>query len=391
MSITAPNPQAASSRPRVGIVGAGQLARMTAQAAIDLGIDLVTLASSPADPAIAACADHVVGPPSSLAALIELAGRVDVVTFDHEHVPSGLARSLVNRGSVVRPGPAALELVQDKLVARADLAAAQFPVPAFAPLDGDPVAGVSAFAADHGWPVVAKARGGGYDGRGVALIAGPADAAFLTDVPPGSWYVEAHVPFVRELAVVLARRPSGEVATYPLVETVQQDGICVELLMPAPVDRAVAGRATSLAVALANGVDAVGIVAVELFLLENGGLVVNELAVRPHNSGHGTIEGTVTSQFENHLRAVLDWPLGSTDLMAPAVAMANVLGDPAGGDPMRRLPRALTVPGAHVHLYGKSFAPGRKLGHVTVTGADMAEARAAAQRCTAILTGSTIG
>jgi len=372
------------------MVGAGQLARMTHQAAVDLGVHLEVLADGDADPAVAAGAPFRTGDPASWPALAELAARCDVVTFDHERVPADLVDALAAAGHRVRPGGRALRLAQDKLLARTVLEAAGFPVPAFRGLGGDPVAEVHACGAEWGWPVVCKTVGGGYDGRGVAMV-GPDDVArVLADARPGTWMAEAAVDIALEVAVVGVRTPSGRWAAYPLVETVQVDGICRELVMPARVPDGLAARATALAKSVADGIDAVGVVAVELFVTPSGDLVVNELAVRPHNSGHATIEGCVTSQFENHLRAVLDLPLGSTALVAPAVATVNVLGPDDGSDPRARLADALAVEGARVHVYGKRAAPGRKLGHVTALGPDHGAALDVARRAAAALDGAAL-
>ena len=373
---------------RVGMVGAGQLARMTHQAAVDLGVHLEVLADSPHDPAVLAGASFRTGAPDSWGALQELARRCDVVTFDHERVPAALVEALVADGHRVVPGAGALRMAQDKLLARAVLGDAGFPVPAFRALGDDPVAEVHACGETWGWPVVCKTVGGGYDGRGVAVV-GPDDvAAVLAGAEPGTWMAEAHVAIATEVAVVGARSPSGRWAVYPVVETVQREGICRELTMPARVPDTVAARALSLAKSLADGLDAVGTIAVELFVTAGDDLVVNELAVRPHNSGHATIEGCVTSQFENHLRAALDLPLGTTDLVAPAVATVNVLGPSDGSDPRTRLGAALAVEGARVHLYDKAAVPGRKVGHVTALGPDHDAALAVARRAAAALDGA---
>lgn len=359
------------------MVGGGQLARMTHQAAIDLDVELVVLAEREDEPAALAGAPYLLGAPSDRDALRRLADRVDVVTFDHEHVPAELADELAEAGVAVRPSGHALRHAQDKLVQREAFHAAGLPVPAFAAVDGS----LGSFAAEHGWPVVVKARRGGYDGRGVSVVHDEGGA----EMPGGDLLVEAHVDIAQELAVVGVRSPSGEWAAYPLVATFQRDGICRELVMPATVGETVAQRAESLAKSIADLIGAVGIVAVELFLTGAGELLINEIALRPHNSGHATIEGAATSQFENHLRAVLDWPLGDTSLRAPAAAMVNVLGAPDGSDPRSSLGEALTVSEAAVHLYGKSPAPGRKLGHVTALGDGPDAALDAARRCAAAL------
>ena len=362
------------------MVGGGQLARMTHQAAISLGLSLRVLAESPRDGAALVSPDVEVGAPDDLAALLRFAKGCDVVTFDHEHVPGDLSRQLLDAGVVVRPGPDAMLFSQDKLAQRRRLTELGVPVPAFAPVGS--VDDVRRFGEEHGWPVVLKAVRGGYDGRGVWMLAEPP-----TELPGPEVYVEERVPLVHELAVQVARRPGGETRTWPAVETVQDDGICVEVVAPAPrISPALAGDAERLGLQLAGELDVVGLLAVELFEAP-GGLVVNELALRPHNSGHWTIEGATTSQFEQHLRAVLDWPLGDTSPTAPVTVMVNVLGA-VGTDLTRSLPAALdAVPEAHVHLYGKAARPGRKLGHVTVCGTDVTEARDRARTAATALVG----
>ena len=243
---------------------------------------------------------------------------------------------------------------------------------------------------ETGWPVVAKAIRGGYDGRGVWVLEDEAAARELVDEVAGTdteLLAEEHLDLEVELAVAVARRPGGEQVRYPVTETVQEDGICVELVVPAPVDDELRDRAADLAGRLVDHVGGVGIVAVELFLATDGRLLVNELALRPHNSVHWTIEGARTSQFQNHARAVLDLPLGDTALTAPAVSTVNVLGPADGSDPRTRLADALAVEGVAVHLYGKDARPGRKLGHVTAVAATVEEARAHARRAAARLTG----
>jgi 5-(carboxyamino)imidazole ribonucleotide synthase len=361
---------------------------MTQRAAIDLGVELVVLARSEDEPAVRAGARHLFGDPDDIDDLRRLAAACEVVTFDHEGTPADLVEKLAAEGQRVLPAGPALRAAQDKLVARRALAEAGVPVPPFTALGADALEATSEFAGRHGWPVVLKLRSGGYDGRGVAVVSDPMEAAAVLEAWAGrEVMVEGYVDMAAELAVVAARTPSGYWSAYPLVATTQVEGICRELVMPAPVPAEVAARAQSMARSIADGIDAVGIIAVEMFLSRSGELLVNELALRPHNSGHATIEGAVTSQFHNHLRAVLDWPLGSTDLVAPAAAMVNVLAVSAELDPARLLPQALAVPGASVHLYGKSPAPGRKVGHVTALGASAAEALDTARRAAALLSG----
>jgi len=363
---------------RVGFVGAGQLARMSQRAAIDLGIHLEVLATRDDDPAVLAGAGHRIGDPADLDALLALAADVDVVTLDHELVPNEHLVALEAAGHRVHPTPAAVRFGQDKGHQRRELGRQGFPVPAHEAVGGP--GDVERFAAEHGWPVVLKATRGGYDGRGVLVVGGPDG---LDDVlAAGEWIVEEHLDLAVEVAVVVARRPSGDHVVYPVVETVQVEGILRELVMPARVDADLAARALQLAGDIVDAIGGTGLVAVELFVTTDGRLLVNELALRPHNSGHASIEGCTTSQFENHLRAVLDWPLGDVTMTAPAAALVNLLGGPTGDPVGPMLPEALAVPGAHVHLYGKQARPGRKIGHVTVLGDDadeaMGRARAAA-------------
>lgn len=372
--------------PRVGMVGAGQLARMTYQAAISLGVHLRVLAAAPGDGAALCAADVTVGAATDWAVLEPFARGSHVLTFDHELVDVGQLRRLEEAGCVVRPSAATVEVAQDKVRQRAGLAAMGAPAPAFRPVAR--AGEVEAFAEEQGWPVVVKAARGGYDGRGVWVVEGAEQARALVAEVGGRLrlLVERWVPLEREIAAMVARRPGGQAVAYPVVETVQVGGICHELLAPAPLEPALAAEAQALALRIAERLGVVGILAVELFV-SGGTILVNELAARPHNSGHHTIEGCHTSQFENHLRAVLDWPLGLPTLVAPAVATANVLGGADGVDPLLRLPEALAVEGASVHLYGKRARPGRKLGHVTVVGDDPADVRQRARWAARLLVG----
>jgi 5-(carboxyamino)imidazole ribonucleotide synthase len=364
--------------PVVGMVGGGQLARMTHQAAISLGQSLRVLSMSADDGAALVAADVRIGTHTDLAALREFATGCEAVTFDHEHVPTEHIEALEADGVKVFPGSKALVFAQDKGLMRERLGALGAPVPRW--LHVATADDIESFAGGS-WPVVAKAARGGYDGKGVWLLSSPAQAAELvaTGTP---LIVEERVPLRRELAALVARSPFGQVAAYPVVETVQRDGICVEVLAPAPgLSDSRALEAQQLAIDLAHSLGVVGLLAVELFETD-AGIVVNELAMRPHNSGHWTIEGARTSQFEQHLRAVLDYPMGATSLTAPAVVMANVLGGAAGGISIdERLHHLFAAdPAARVHLYGKQVRPGRKIGHVTVLGDEMTSVRARAAR-----------
>ena len=378
--------------PIVGIVGGGQLARMTVQASIALGVHVRVLAEH-ADDSAALVTPHVdIGDPDAGDALRAFAATCDVMTLDHELVNIEALAILGAMGRVVRPVPATLRFAKDKLYQRTAFARAGLPVPAFA--DAPDRAAIETFAKEHGWPVVVKAQRGGYDGRGVWIVDNVRAAASLVREAHErgtALMVEAFVPIERELAVLVARRPGGQSVVYPVVETVQRDGICHEVLAPAPIPYALAARAAALGERIAETTDAVGIIATELFVVGDE-LLINEVATRPHNSGHFSIDGCVTSQFENHLRAVLDWPLGPTDLVAPAVVMANVLGLDSE-DMAPRIPAALEagVRGVHLHLYGKAMRAGRKVGHVTALGDDLGETRARAMHAASILTGSTPG
>ena len=374
--------------PVVGMVGGGQLARMTHQAAVALGQSLRVLATDLADSAALVAADVQLGDHRDLAALRGVAEGATVLTFDHEHVPSEHLRALVADGVRVAPGPEALLHAQDKLVLRRRLAEAGEPQPPWAAAGSG--ADVVAFADAHGgWPVVVKTPRGGYDGRGVFVVHGPDDVEGLLD-EDDEQLVEQRVPMVRELAALVARSPFGQVAVWPVVETVQRDGINTEVLAPAPgLSEERSAAAQELAVRIADSLGVVGLLAVELFETADG-LLVNELAMRPHNSGHWTIEGSRTSQFEQHLRAVLDYPLGSTAPTAPVVVMANVLGGAASapdwdGPPLDERVHHLMAhwPDVKLHWYGKGQRPGRKLGHVTALGHDLADLDEVRARATA--------
>jgi len=359
--------------PVVGVIGAGQLARMMQQAAIPLGVPLRLLAETAGASAAQVIADVEVGDYTDLATLRSWAGPCAVVTFDHEHVPTTHLEALAADGHATRPGPGALVHAQDKVVMRRRLAALDVPVPRHAVVDSDET--VAAFAAEvSGFPVILKTARGGYDGKGVWLVGDRAEAERILDQAPEGIEIlaEERVDFVRELSALVARAPSGQVAAYPVVQSTQRDGICVEVIAPAPgLDPALAIEAQRVAMRIAAELDVTGILAVELFETRDGRILVNELAMRPHNTGHWSIDGAVTSQFENHLRAVLDLPLGDPRARAPWTVMVNILGGPAptlyDGYPHVQA----RDPEVRVHLYGKDVKPGRKVGHVTAYGADL--------------------
>jgi 5-(carboxyamino)imidazole ribonucleotide synthase len=371
----------------VAVVGGGQLARMMAPAATALGVHLRVLVESSTSSAAQVVVDAPVGAASDVDAVSALAVGADVLTFEHEHVPFALLDRLAADGVAVRPDTHALVHAQDKIVMRRRLTDLGVPCPRWAELPDREA--LEAFLAEHGEAVVKTARGG-YDGKGVRVV-GSADevadwftAAAVSGIP---LLAEEKVPFRRELAVLVARRPSGEMRTWPVVESIQRDGVCAEVVAPAPdLDPALAARAVDVATRIAEGLGVTGVLAVELFEVD-GDVVVNELAMRPHNSGHWTIDGSVTSQFEQHLRAVLDLPLGDTSPRGRWTVMANVLGS-ALTDLTDALAAVATAdPAAKVQLYGKDVRPGRKLGHVNVTGDDLDDVRRRALAAAALLRG----
>jgi 5-(carboxyamino)imidazole ribonucleotide synthase len=358
------------------MVGGGQLARMTHQAAITLGQSLRVLAADAADPAAQVSPDVVIGSHTDLDALRRVSAGADALTFDHEHVPAELLEKLVAEGVNVAPPPEALLHAQDKLVMRRRLEALGARVPRYAPVESrDDLDGIAEFARRVDGPIVVKAARGGYDGRGVQMAADAAQAREIAGQYLNSGVpvlVEERVVMRRELSAMVARSPFGQGAAWPVVETVQRDGICVLVIAPAPaLPEDVAAAAQQLALGLAAELGVVGVLAVELFETIDGELLVNELAMRPHNSGHWTMDGSRTSQFEQHLRAVLDYPLGDTDATVPVTVMANVLG--AAQTPTMTLDERMhhlfaRMPEARVHLYGKDERPGRKIGHINFLG-----------------------
>lgn len=361
----------------MGMVGGGQLARMSAGPAAALGIDFAVLAASAQDCAATVVRSTLIGAhddPRALAALAE-GGRV--VTFDHEHVPTGYLHELQQAGVLVRPGPDALVHAQDKALMRRAITDLGLPSPAWAVVGKSHE--VAAFGDEHGWPVVLKVSRGGYDGRGVWVVESLAEAesvmADVSPIPGAVWLVEEFLRFDYEIAAQVARSPQGQAVAYPVVQTRQVAGMCAEVIAPAPNlsdDQAIA--AVEMALVIARELNVIGMLAVEMFVVD-GALFINELAMRPHNSGHWSIDGARTSQFENHLRAVLDLPLGDPRMTAPHAVMVNVIGPPQPVPPLQDAFRHVLArdPGLRVHLYGKDIRPARKLGHVTVVGDDLPE------------------
>jgi len=366
----------------LAVIGGGQLARMMAQSAVGLGLPLRLLSEAEGSSAMQVVPDTVVGDFRDLETLRRVAEGCAVVTFDHEHVPPPHLETLAAEGHACRPGPSALVHAQDKGTMRERLTALGVPCPRHAivatPDD------VTAFADSvGGFPIVLKTTRGGYDGKGVWVVDDVAetDAAFVGAEAGGARVLaEEKVDFARELSALVARSPSGQTAVYPVVQSVQKDGICWEVTAPAPdLDEDLALEAQRIAMRVAAELDVTGILAVELFETRDRRILVNELAMRPHNTGHWSMDGAVTGQFENHLRAVMDLPLGSPSARQPWTVMVNILGGDHGElseDLYAGYPHVLARdPRLKVHLYGKGVKPGRKVGHVTAYGDDLDDVR----------------
>jgi 5-(carboxyamino)imidazole ribonucleotide synthase len=376
--------------PVLAVVGGGQLARMMAQAAVGLGVRIRLLAEAEGVSAAQVVPESVVGDYRDLDTLRTVAEGCSVVTFDHEHVPPPHLEALAAEGHACRPGPSALVHAQDKAVMRARLDALGVPSPRHRLVTG--AAEVEAFAAAvGGFPVVLKTTRGGYDGKGVWVVdaASASEQAFAAAGASGARVLaEERVDFARELSALVARSPSGQVAAYPVVESVQRDGVCWEVTAPAPgLADDLALEAQRIAMTVAAELDVTGILAVELFETRDGRVLVNELAMRPHNTGHWSMDGAVTGQFENHLRAVLDLPLGTPAARQPWTVMVNILGGDHGAlseELYAGYPHVFARdPGIKVHLYGKDVKPGRKVGHVTAYGHDLEDVRARARHAAA--------
>ncbi|MCS5716641.1 5-(carboxyamino)imidazole ribonucleotide synthase [Herbiconiux sp. CPCC 205763] len=369
----------------VGVVGGGQLARMMVPPAVELGIEIRVLAET--EGMSASLAATAVGDYTDLETVRAFARGVDVLTFDHEHVPQSVLRALVDDGVQVHPGPDALQYAQDKLRMRERLGELGIPMPDWARVEN--AEQLDAFIAEHGGQAVVKTARGGYDGKGVRVVSAAAQVeewflALDEDGRGGALLAEELVDFRRELSQLVARRPSGDITLWPVVESIQRDGVCAEVIAPAPGSAGkVAEMAAQIGTTIAAELGVTGVLAVELFETTDERILVNELAMRPHNTGHWTIDGSTTSQFEQHLRAVLDLPFGATGYRDPWSVMVNILGGPTE----KTLDEATTLamadqPAAKIHLYGKAPRPGRKIGHVTASGEELDEvafqARAAA-------------
>jgi len=374
--------------PTVGFIGAGQLARMSAAPAAALGIGFSVLANSGEEPAALVSSNVTIGSKDDPKTVQAFAQSCDVVTFDHELLTPEVMQALEESGVPYYPKAAAVVYAQDKLLMRQALTNLGIPCPQWAHLESE--ADAHEFASRVGYPFILKTSRGGYDGKGVWIVrdANAAAQVLAEPLPQGSaWLAEEFIPFERELSAQIARSPSNQCVAYPVVQTTQRDGICAEVISPAPaLDPRRAERAQEIALRISRELDVVGMLAVELF--DTGtDIVVNELAMRPHNSGHWSIEGAVTSQFENHLRAVLDLPLGAPHAVAPWSVMSNILGGDVGDLYSAYRHVFARDPGLYVHLYGKVVKPGRKVGHVTAVGSDLTDLQHRAAHATAYFSG----
>ena len=371
---------------KVGVIGGGQLARMMIPEALALGIELKVFAE--AEGMSAANSTTVVGDYKNAEELGWFADGVDVITFDHEHVPLETLDQVERSGNSVQPASSALQFAQNKLLMRQRLSEAGLPMPAW--IEVKTIDQLEKFMADNGGKVIVKTPVGGYDGKGVRVIDDSSkvdDWIAEIDKLGGSLLAEQLVDFDSEIAVLSARRASGEWRAWPAVETVQINGVCSQVIAPAPnVDQ---NEALEIAERIATELSVTGVMAVEMFQTKDGKLLINELAMRPHNSGHFSIDASITNQFEQHLRAVLDLPLGLTDMTSQVSVMVNLLGTEKGTDFLENFSDTMhRFPEAKIHTYGKTPRPGRKMGHVTVVGDDLETVRSRALLAAAVISGS---
>jgi len=372
--------------PRVGAIGGGQLARMMGDAAAAAGVEFSVLAESEGSSANAFA--NTVGDYNQLAVVERFAETVDVITFDHEHVPLDVLRALEANSVSVQPPSKALAFAQNKLKMRQRLSALNLPMPLWREITS--AEDLEAFIESVGGVAILKTPIGGYDGKGVRVVRSVADAQdWLENIASfgGSLLAEEKVDFVRELAQLSARSVGAEFAAWPLVETRQVEGVCSVVIAPAPNASAeILERCEKIARAIAEDLGVTGVLAVEMFEARDGRILINELAMRPHNSGHFSIEGAATSQFEQHLRAVAGSPLGPTNLVAGHAVMVNLLGTGDANTFVEHFALAAEHhPAAHLHAYGKAARKGRKMGHVTVVADDLDFALSEANAAAAVL------
>ena len=375
---------------RVAMIGAGPLARMTHQAAIDYGIVFHVLATSPHDPAVTAGAAFTIGHYNSYSDLLVAATQGDVVTFEHNFVPIALLQALARSGHRLRPAAQALAISHDNLTTRrlfSNLGHLSIPMANFAPACIEADAAV--FGANNGWPVVLKAMNPTGSDHGAQILDTPDDARRLlpktcNNAEP-AWVLEEYLDLAVEFTVLVARRPSGEITCYPPIGKNRSASGRSEVIIPAPLPAVTAATASRLAESIISGINGTGICAVEFFWTADNRLILNKLSLRPHNSGYITMEACATSQFHQHLRAALDWPLGSTELRS-AAATVSIIGGSAALDSHARLIAAMAIPGTTIHLYGNDPRPGEQLGHVTALASTTDDALELARSASELLT-----
>ena len=366
--------------PRIGIIGGGQLAKMTAISAIKYGCDIVILEKAPKSPAENLAVEIIYGDWDDPENLLELANKVDVVTLENEFVDANSLKVLEDNGHSLYPSSTTIDLVQDKLNQKKTLEDAGIPVVVFTAIESH--VEISHHAKKLGWPIILKARRNAYDGKGNSTLHSEDDIASAWAKLNGKnkkLYIEGFCNFKSELAVMITRDINGKIITYPVVESIQKNHICHIIRAPASIDNKIIKKATDLAIKAVEAIDGIGTIGVEMFCTKDNEIIVNEMAPRVHNSGHYTIEACETSQFENHVRTILGLPLGSSRMIAPAAVMINMLGNKEGNGFPSGIEKALAINGAHVHVYGKTTTNiGRKMGHVTALGSSIAEAESVA-------------
>ncbi len=372
---------------RIAIVGGGQLAKMTALSALQLGCDVLVLERKSEGPAVNLASHSFVGDWDNPDDLINLAEHADVVTLENEFVDANSLSKLEKAGHTLFPTAKSISLVQDKFIQKQTLQEAGLPLSPFRVIESREE--IIEVAKEFNWPLVIKTRRNGYDGKGNATVNDESEIDAAWDKLDGdnrTLYAEAFCPFISELAIIITTSKNGEVASYPLVESVQKDHICHIVRAPAPVSDEITDKATDIARRAVAAIGAIGSFGVEMFLTKDGEVMINELAPRVHNSGHYTIEACECSQIENHVRAILGWPLGSTEMVRPAAVMVNLLGQGHGSGQAAGFDEALAIPGVHIHVYGKELSmPGRKMGHVTALGETLSEAEQTAQAAASAL------
>lgn len=364
---------------KIGIVGGGQLGRMLTVSAKQLGFEVTVVDPNHNSPAQQVGAKQILASLTDEKAIRELAQSTDILTFEIEHINTDILTKLADKGTVVHPSPKTLTLIKDKFAQKEFLRKNNISTSDFMAIRSDK--DISKAAEVFGYPFMLKTRQGGYDGRGNALVKSKNDIKKarekLGNVP---LYAEKFVPFVKELAVMVARSTRGDIKTFPVVETIHKNNILHFTLAPAPIKKPSYQRAEKLARDTMKHLNGAGVFGIEMFLTKGGKILVNEIAPRIHNSGHYTIDACATSQFEQHIRAITGLPLGNPDMIVPAAVMINILGDSEGKAEPRGLEEALAIPGVYIHLYGKDPRPERKIGHITVLADNLKTAKRNAEK-----------